>query len=183
VYGSSASAAGWSLRCEGTGQCGGNKVWVNSSDARLKDHITSLSDGYGLDAIRKLRPVTYEWKDKGNKAHGTQVGFIAQEVEKVIPEVVITGGDQEITLSNGKKETITKTKAMGYAELTAPLVKAVQQLADKLDALWDSVQGLLKKVAGHDDDIAALKLSNAQLKQENDLLKQRLDAIEKKLAN
>ncbi len=173
---------GYGVYCQG-GLCGGTTTWTNTSDIRLKEDIHTLDDTHGLDAIRKLRPVTYLWKDTQAKKKGTQVGFIAQEVEQIIPEVVVTGIDQIIDFGNGKKETITNAKAMGYAELTAPLVKAVQQLADKLDALFDSVKKLFERVDAHDSDIQALKAENAALKNDNAVLKNRLDAIEAKLAN
>lgn len=63
----------------------GTLTSTNPSDKRLKDNITDL--GYGLSDILKLRPVSYNWKDdKINQ--GKQFGFIAQEVQEVMPELV-----------------------------------------------------------------------------------------------
>lgn len=180
VYGRSASAAGYGIYCAGA-LCGGTIAWTPASDARLKENIVTLTDAYGLDAIRKLHPVTYDWKDTAKKKLGKQVGFIAQEVEKIFPELVVPGADLEITLSNGKKETVKHSKAMAYETLTVPLVRAVQQLADTLDALFDSVSKLLERVSGHDADITALKADNAALKADNATLKARLDALEAKV--
>ncbi|HUS62903.1 MAG TPA: tail fiber domain-containing protein [Kofleriaceae bacterium] len=60
------------------------------SDRRLKKNIQSI--GGGLETLMRLRPVTFEWKDARQK--GTRYGFIAQEVEEVIPALVseATGG-------------------------------------------------------------------------------------------
>lgn len=64
---------------------GGTLTSTNPSDSRLKDNIVSLN--YGLNEILKLRPVSYNWKDdKINQ--GKQFGFIAQEVQEVMPELV-----------------------------------------------------------------------------------------------
>lgn len=174
VYGSSASTAGYGVWCQGS-KCGGSVDWTYTSDMRLKDNITTLDDAHGLDAIRKLRPVTYTWKDIHQKEKGTQIGFIAQEVEKIFPEAIKTAGDQKIDLGGGKKETITQTKSMSGTTLISPLVRAVQQLADKLDSLFESLGKLLERVNGHDAKITALEAENAALKA-------RLDALEAKLA-
>lgn len=175
VYGQAISATGYGVYCAGS-LCGGTVAWTPPSDIRLKEHVVTLDDKtYGLDAIRKLRPVTYDWKDMEKKRLGKQLGFIAQEVEQVIPELIVTGADYNLTLSNGKKEVVKKTKAMAYETLTVPLVRAVQQLADALDDVAKDVSELLAKVYGHDAKIKVLEAENASLKL-------RLDAIEKKLA-
>lgn len=59
------------------------------SDERLKDDIKNLS----TDGLYKLRPVSYIWNKKGIELGGNdkvQFGFIAQEVEKVFPQLVTT---------------------------------------------------------------------------------------------
>jgi len=60
---------------------------TNPSDQRLKDDILDL--GSGLDQILHLRPVSFTWKSDGKAG----IGFIAQEVEAVIPELVSTETD------------------------------------------------------------------------------------------
>lgn len=62
-------------------------VWGIISDARLKKNIKPLNNA--LDTILKLQGVTFKWKDS-KKGKGRQLGFIAQDVEKVIPEWVKT---------------------------------------------------------------------------------------------
>jgi hypothetical protein len=59
---------------------------TNTSDKRLKDNICDIRGA--LKTVKKLRGVSFEWKD--DKALGTQFGFIAQEVAKVIPEATFT---------------------------------------------------------------------------------------------
>jgi hypothetical protein len=62
------------------------------SDERLKTNICSLA--CGIDRVSLLNPVTYNWIDEKN-GKGGQIGFIAQEVEKVVPSAVFktTDGD------------------------------------------------------------------------------------------
>jgi hypothetical protein len=59
---------------------------TNPSDRRLKTNIIPLT--YGLSDILKLNPVSYNWKDGTN---GKQFGFIAQEVQEVMPDAVKNG--------------------------------------------------------------------------------------------
>lgn len=144
VYGSNTSTlGGYGIYCNSgrAAGCGGNRVWTNTSDLRLKDHIVDLGPDSGLDAIMKLRPVRYEWKDKAS-AGKPELGFIAQDVEKIFPELVGTGPDQEITLSDGSKLTIEKAKVMSYGQVTVPLVKAVQELKAENDSLREEIKAL-----------------------------------------
>lgn len=63
----------------------------NLSDIRLKTNIVDIDSEYALNTVRSLRPVTFDWKsDIFNKSKGgsCDVGFIAQEVEEIIPQAV-----------------------------------------------------------------------------------------------
>jgi len=63
---------------------------VAPSDKRLKQDIASISDA--LSIVSQLTPKTYNYKSEKVKAHGLptvlQYGFIAQEVEEVLPSIV-----------------------------------------------------------------------------------------------
>ena len=68
------------------GNAGNNTgVWSNLSDIRLKEDIKPLEGS--LNRIMHLQGVSFYWKDK-KRGGGLQRGFIAQDVEKVIPEWV-----------------------------------------------------------------------------------------------
>lgn len=67
---------------------------------------------YGIAEVLKLRPVTYLWKNE-DLGKGTQFGLIAQEVQRVLPELV--------------REDSSKTLAINYVQLVPVLVRAVQQ--------------------------------------------------------
>ncbi len=94
---------------------------VLTSDARLKRNITNSS--YGLSTIMNLRPVVY---DKKNSIPETnydrhEIGFIAQEIQKVLPSVVTEGKDAD------------KTLAVSYTELIPVLTKAIQEQQAQID--------------------------------------------------
>lgn len=61
------------------------------SDVRLKTNILDVENA--LDKVLTLRGVSYEWKDKERFGEQIEIGFIAQEVDQVLPEVVRKGGD------------------------------------------------------------------------------------------
>ncbi len=105
-------------------------VWTNASDARLKTNVVNTS--YGLQAVMQLHPVNYNMR-KGGEA---QVGFLAQEVQKIVPEVVSgTEGDIE------KGETL----GLSYGNLVPVLTKAIQEQQKQIDELLLIVKELQKK--------------------------------------
>ena len=99
-----------------------------SSDIALKEDIKNISDP--LESLKKLNGVLFNWKDSWiNKQGGEDgyfvrkkdVGVIAQEVEKVLPEAVAQ-----------RKDGI---KAVKYDRLTCLLIEAVKVLSDKVEKL------------------------------------------------
>ena len=143
VYGANASATGFGVYCSSSYECGGNKAWTSSSDRRLKDRITDLPPSRGLDAILKLRPVTFHWKDKkSDVALGQRLGFIAQEVRPIFPETIGISPNKMLNLA--------------YSDLTVPLVKAVQQLYAKWSVDHAALAALVKTVAKQQAEINAL---------------------------
>jgi trimeric autotransporter adhesin len=126
------------------GSVAGTSAYVNTSDIRYKKHIEPLS--VGLNEIEQLKPVTFEWKQpKDIGMEGQQIGFIAQDVEKVLPSVVITEDNDE------------ETKHMKYTEIIPVLVKAVQELKASDDDAEAQLPLLQARLADDEATIAALK--------------------------
>jgi hypothetical protein len=94
------------------------------SDKRLKTNIQDIN--YGLDTIMKLTPKEYDWK----KDNRHDIGFIAQEVEEVIPEIV-----------KDKKHFDKEIKTLDYEKLTAVLIKAVQEQQKQINELKEKLNG------------------------------------------
>jgi len=104
------------------------------SDIRHKDKVATLPDG-ALSLVERLRPVSFVWKtptDDGMK--GEQIGFIAQEVEKIIPSVVLTEANAE------------KTKDLKYTEIIPVLTKAIQEQEAEIAELRAEVAALKSKI-------------------------------------
>lgn len=89
-----------------------------NSDARFKTNVQPLPNA--LDTILNLRGVSFEWKDT-KRRKGRQIGFIAQEVEKVLPEIVSTCEDGY--------------KGVGYQNVVPVLVEAMKQQQKQIDEL------------------------------------------------
>lgn len=123
-----ATGAGTSYLCLtlATGVVSTSTSACNPSSIRFKDNVQTLSDSRGLDVIKQLRPVTYTYKPE-LKVPGNQVGFIAEEVYPLIPEVV--GLDQDNLPAN-----------IDYSKLTPIIVKAIQELAATTTATTTSGQ-------------------------------------------
>src|SRR3989338_5233007 len=102
-------------------------VWQNASDISKKHDIKDIL--YGLDEVLALHPVEFRWKNSTNNQK--DIGFIAQEVEKVIPEIV-SGVDGD--------------KAVGYANLTPVLVQAIKELNEENEMLERRIETLKQKL-------------------------------------
>ena len=135
--------------------------WVTTSDRRYKHDINLLDDS--LNKILQLRGVEYKFNnDPENK---NQLGFIAQEVEPIFPEVV----------STDKKGF----KSMVYSNLVAPLVEAVKSLYVQLKENSLETRQNSRKIASLQQENEKLKNENLQKAKELDDVKSRLERLEK----
>jgi len=101
-------------------------VFTNASDISLKKDIADIE--YGIDTVKSLQPRKYKMKSNDKE----QVGFIAQEMESHVPEIVSVGvtpdGDEH--------------KGIAYGQLTAVLTKALQEAIAKIETLETKVAAL-----------------------------------------
>ena len=101
-------------------------VFTNASDISLKKDIADIE--YGIDTVKSLQPRKYKMKSDDKE----QVGFIAQEMESHVPEIVSVGvtpdGDEH--------------KGIAYGQLTAVLTKALQEAIAKIETLETKVAAL-----------------------------------------
>ncbi len=121
-----------------------NDIWFNYagdwmsnilySDRRFKKNIEPINNA--LSDVMKLQAIKYDWrKDEfpnnhfDNKRH---IGFIAQDIEKIYPEIVNTNDEGY--------------KSLDYSKLTPVLVKAVQELKLEIDKLKRENEELRKLI-------------------------------------
>ena len=98
---------------------------VVASDERLKDNVVTIESA--LNKVKALRGVEFIW-NKGKREGKQDIGVIAQEVEKVLPEVVI---EKELPLM----EEGTTYKTVDYPKLTAVLIEAIKEQQKEIEQL------------------------------------------------
>lgn len=102
------------------------RTLFTNSDRNLKENISPLGTSgaplleTNIAKISRLKGVNYTWKDDKDKK--VQVGFLAQEVETVIPEAVITNDSTQI-------------KSMSYDAIIPYLVEAVKEQQVQIETL------------------------------------------------
>jgi len=123
--------------------------WLTNSDVRFKKNISTLEGS--LDKILTMRGVSFDLiSDSLNVETGKKnIGFIAQELEKVVPEVVVTGTDGY--------------KAVAYDKITAVLTEAIKEQQ--------------KQIEGQEKQIESSRLENQQLRSELDELKALVNSL------
>ena len=89
-------------------------VFTSLSDINYKENFEPISNSLAI--INKLNPLSFTWKDNGNKAFGV----IAQEIEKVLPEIV---------------EVVDGKKTVSYDQLVPILIQAVKDLQEEIKIL------------------------------------------------
>ena len=129
------------LHVTGDGLFTGNITAYYSSDISLKDNIRPIESA--IFKVQQIRGVTFDWiKDKKlneNKRGKHDYGFIAQEVELVIPEIVKTDKRGVIGIDETKN-----TKTIDYSRLTTFLVDAIQEQQKTISKLETRIEKLEK---------------------------------------
>ncbi|NOT36530.1 MAG: hypothetical protein HOP11_04075 [Saprospiraceae bacterium] len=112
------------------------------SDSSLKTNIEDLQNG--MEIINALQPRTYDFDSRVNSGFALtdkhQYGFISQELERVLPDVVTEiQGPASIDQNGNVTENSTKYKAINYDALIAVLVKGLQEQNERINALEEIV--------------------------------------------
>ena len=123
--------------------------WGATSDIRIKKDINDID--LGLDFINKIRPVKYkerpkkDWPEEFLSKNGNEdleiesgkefVGFISQEVKEIMDKDNTTFSGWQVDENTGRQE-------LQYERFVAPLVKAVQELSAKNEALEKRIEEL-----------------------------------------
>ncbi|HHD92510.1 MAG TPA: tail fiber domain-containing protein, partial [Candidatus Portnoybacteria bacterium] len=98
-------------------------AFIYSSDKRLKKDIKNIPNA--LERILSLRGVSFKWRKNNEQS----LGLIAQEVEKVFPELVVTNQTDGM-------------KAVKYGNLVAPLIEAVKEQQKQIDLFKKEIEQL-----------------------------------------
>jgi hypothetical protein len=143
------------FQISGAAAIGGNLAWTNHSDSRLKKDIQYLQTENNLQKIMKLNAVRYRWREYNDQLN---LGFIAQEVENIVPEAV-------------RYDEANDIYSMEYNAIIPVLVEAMKEQ-----------QYIIKELkAVLAEAIKELKAENDTLKKSNENLEARLYKLEKLL--
>jgi hypothetical protein len=116
--------------------------YAASSDARLKTNVKIVD--HALDALAKMRGVRFNWKSSG----APSMGVIAQEVEKVFPEIVATDP--------------AGMKSVTYDAMSGVFIEAIKELRGKNDALAQENQALRMRLDTIERNVERLALAPAK---------------------
>lgn len=127
-------------KLEVNGTVAGTLAYVNLSDKRLKKDVKTIDKA--LEKLMQLNGITFNWdKTKTDKEldDNNHLGFLAQDVEKIFPQAVVTANDK------------MQTKSVAYSDLVPVLVEAMKQQQhqiknqqEQIDKLQKMVEALLK---------------------------------------
>jgi len=177
IYGTSGS--GWAGYFNGKVFSTGG---YTTSDQKLKQNIREFTSA--MDIINKLKPKQYEFRQDGNYKlmnlpQGSHFGLIAQDVEKILPDLVAdikfetAMAQPQVTepalqQESGKTETkseIIKFKTLNYTELIPVLIKGMQELEQENTQLKSELEELKQLVNQNIKPTAAVSRSKATLGQ------------------
>lgn len=118
--------------------------WTYNSDCRDKTDIVDLNDNLGINLIRKLKPVSYQYdgrksyvqkcnfefgqKDGTLKVDGKSYGFLAQEIKTAAEEL-------NINYEAVKYDSNRDTYSFGYSQLIATIVKTIKTIDERIQTL------------------------------------------------
>lgn len=123
----SGTAATLSIVGRGTADTFEAGKFIYTSDVNTKENIRPIENA--LSRVLQLRGMNYDWKG----THGSDIGLIAQDVQKVFPELVTKISDKRL--------------GVDYPKMIAPIVEAIRQLKMENDALRAKVEELEKQKA------------------------------------
>ena len=112
----------WGAYCDDSGNWTAAGNVTAYSDSRLKTDISTINDALGI--VGKLRGVSYKWLRDGSDG----IGVIAQEVEEVLPSVVVTTEKPGL---DGMEEV----KSVDYGKIVGVLINAINELKAEVDEL------------------------------------------------
>lgn len=159
-------------------------TWDVASDRRLKKDIKKLTNA--LETVLKLSGVSFRWKEKErDQAQGEVMGFIAQDVEKVLPSWVLKGKDGTRTLRKiGVEALLVEAikEVYQFAQSSSEkLLKSIEQLSKELGLLTARVEVVEANDKKLESRLKKIEDENEKLRKENKQLLKKIDDFEEKL--
>lgn len=180
AYGTSGTATGGSAAYGAWGSASGASVFnyavyaagnlaytgslIHVSDQKLKKNINPF--GNALDKIMQLKPSTYEYRadefGKMNLAGGKHFGFIAQELQKVLPELVSNNlFPAQYDQKHNKIQDEIKYLGVNYEEMIPVIVAAMQEQQKQIEDKNNQLDVVMKELADLKKQVASIQQSNS----------------------
>jgi len=121
----------WRFFVTASGVINAQSTSINAiSDERLKENIKDLETG--LDEVLALKPRRFDWIESERVDTNNVAGFIAQEVETVLPDLI----------GSYKHDRIDNAKSIKMGDMIPTLVKAIQEQQEQIEQLKTEIQTL-----------------------------------------
>lgn len=151
-----------------------SSTWATTSDRRAKKNILDIEGA--LEKVLKLRPVEFEWSRQYRKTHPElpqkEIGFISQDVEQVIPEMVYE--TQEVI----GKETIEDFKLLNKDPLFPLLVKAIQEQQEIIEAQKTRIETLEKESSSLQSELNEIQSLRSELSKQQEQITRLVEILE-----
>ena len=120
-------------------------TWNSTSDLRVKKDVETLTSG--LDVIDQLRPVKYKY-NQDDAGKSLRIGFIAQEVRDLIPEIVVSNPTEDFPdgLLGLSLESLVPFLVNAIKDLSTDLQKTKSDLQQTRSDLQQTVNDLLQRI-------------------------------------
>ena len=128
----------------------GSTSWSANSDIRIKKNINYLTSE--LDKINKLKPCYYNYKQDDENS-SPRIGFIAQDVETVYPNLISQGSYNEELQDN--------IKGVDLSSFIPYVIKGMQELDNKIESITIETQN--QKIMDLENEIINLKTQMTNL--------------------
>ena len=119
------TAGSWMFRCDNSGNVTATGNVTAYSDARIKENVRTVDNA--LDKVKSMRGVYFDRKDDGRAS----VGVIAQEMEKVLPEVV----QIQDARSEANPDALPDLRTVSYGNIVGVLIEAIKEQQVQIDEL------------------------------------------------
>jgi len=136
--------------------------WITGSDERIKEDIKDVDPEFALNAVIKMRHVTYKMRDKPDGDGGwikgiRSAGYLAQDLRKYLPDVVMEASDGASYSFRGEDDKIVTISDMlsidpgkAAAALHGSAIKRLYELLQEKDSVIAELQSRMKAIDGLD---------------------------------
>jgi hypothetical protein len=133
--------------------------WLANSDARLKKNIRHLDSGQMLEKLLALEGISYEWNDQVTgsfRPEGTQLGFTAQNIQQVFPDLVEEDNLGYLQTAYGTYDPVVVEAIRALSETIAILQKDNTRMNERIGRLDQENARLQEEISAMNEKVFAV---------------------------